>query len=79
MNDDDDEEVSGSSDGEYSEVESDEEVVEEVQEDPLVAAERAKEEGNVQFKQGRYGNAIDLYTKAHGMCSLDYFHKLLLN
>lgn len=79
MNDADEEVVSGSSDGDYSDVESEEEVVEEVKEDPLAAAERAKEEGNTQFKLQRYGNAIDLYTKAYGMCSVHYLHKLLLN
>lgn len=33
--------------------------------DPLVAAEQAKEEGNVEFKLGHYSKSIDLYTKAH--------------
>lgn len=36
--------------------------------DPLVAAEQAKEEGNAKFRQGHYGAAIDLYTKAHREC-----------
>lgn len=34
------------------------------QEDPIKAAEKVKESGNVAFKAGRYGSAIDLYTKA---------------
>lgn len=60
---------------EYSDPDSDEEseeeeeeVVEEEepQEDPLVAAERSKEEGNAHFKAARYGTAIDCYTKANG-------------
>lgn len=35
--------------------------------DPAVRAEKLKEEGNVAFKAGRYGNAIDLYTQAIGL------------
>jgi len=34
------------------------------QEDPVAAAEKVKEQGNVAFKAGRYGMAIDLYTEA---------------
>lgn len=56
----------GSEDEEFSEAESEQEEELEEQEDPLIAAERAKEEGNTQFKQQRYGMAIDLYTRAHG-------------
>ncbi len=33
-------------------------------------AERLKEQGNDSFKRGRYGEAVDLYTKAIGMSSL---------
>jgi DnaJ family protein C protein 7 len=32
-------------------------------------AEKLKEQGNESFKAGRYGDAIDLYTKAIGACS----------
>lgn len=75
MNGEQDAESSGSVDEDFSDAESVEEEEEEEeeaepQEDPLVAAERAKEEGNVQFKQQRYGMAIDLYTRAHGALSL---------
>jgi len=34
------------------------------QEDSVAAAEKVKEQGNVAFKAGRYGMAIDLYTEA---------------
>jgi hypothetical protein len=61
-----DAETSNSSDEEFSDAESEEEV--ESQEDLIVAAERATEAGNVQFKQQRYGNALDLYTQAHREC-----------
>ncbi|KAF8075276.1 hypothetical protein FPV67DRAFT_1665998 [Lyophyllum atratum] len=36
----------------------------EVEEDPVARAEKVKEAGNVAFKAARYGEAIDLYTKA---------------
>lgn len=39
-----------------------------------MAAERAKEEGNVQFKLQRYGMAIDLYTKAYGTLVLRFIY-----
>ncbi|KAF8316628.1 TPR-like protein [Clavulina sp. PMI_390] len=52
-------------DDDEEEEEEEEEAEPEPEEDPVVVAERYKEEGNVQFKQQRYGNAIDLYTKAH--------------
>jgi hypothetical protein len=32
-------------------------------------AEKLKEEGNQSFKRARYGEAVDLYTKAIGMSS----------
>ncbi|KAG6860002.1 hypothetical protein C0995_000644 [Termitomyces sp. Mi166 len=35
-----------------------------LEENPLVRAEKVKEQGNVSFKAGKYGEAIDLYTKA---------------
>jgi len=57
---------SSEEESEFSDAESEEEI--QSQEDPMVAAEQAKEAGNVQFKEQRYGNAIDLYTKAHGEC-----------
>jgi hypothetical protein len=41
-----------------------EDVIPEEEVDPLVAAELAKEEGNTKFKVRKYGEAIDLYTKA---------------
>ena len=44
--------------------------VEESPEDPIVAAARLKDEGNEKFKIGKYGEAIDLYTKAHGEHSI---------
>lgn len=62
-----DAETSDSSEEEFSDAESEEEV-EPQEDDPIVAAERAKEAGNLQFKQQRYGNAIDLYTQAHREC-----------
>ena len=34
------------------------------QEDLLRTAEKVKEKGNISFKAGRYGEAIDLYTEA---------------
>ena len=34
--------------------------------DPIAEGERLKEEGNVAFKAKRYGEAVDLYTKAIG-------------
>ncbi|KAF9465650.1 hypothetical protein BDZ94DRAFT_1296411 [Collybia nuda] len=34
------------------------------EEDPAVRAEKLKEQGNVYFKAGRYGEAVDLYTQA---------------
>ncbi|KNZ74968.1 hypothetical protein J132_05367 [Termitomyces sp. J132] len=34
------------------------------EEDSIARAEKVKEQGNVSFKAGRYGEAIDLYTKA---------------
>lgn len=38
-------------------------------------AERLKEQGNDAFKAGRYGEAIDLYTKAIGACiTQSHFH-----
>lgn len=36
----------------------------EPQEDPAKEAEKVKETGNVAFKAGKYGEAIDLYTEA---------------
>lgn len=36
----------------------------EVEEDPVKKAEKVKETGNVAFKAGRYGEAIDRYTEA---------------
>lgn len=33
-------------------------------------AEKLKEQGNDSFKAGRYGDAIDLYTKAIGACTI---------
>ncbi|KAG5353588.1 hypothetical protein C0989_005109 [Termitomyces sp. Mn162] len=36
------------------------------EEDSIARAEKVKEQGNVSFKAGRYGEAIDLYTKAIG-------------
>jgi hypothetical protein len=33
-------------------------------------AEKLKEQGNDSFKVGRYGAAIDLYTKAIGACTI---------
>jgi DnaJ family protein C protein 7 len=48
------------------------EPAEEPQEDDSQKAERIKEEGNVAFKSKRYGEAIDFYTKAIGMCCLFY-------
>lgn len=33
-------------------------------------AEKLKEQGNDSFKVGRYGDAIDLYTKAIGTCTI---------
>ncbi|SRR6266702_1896581 len=33
-------------------------------------AEKLKEQGNDSFKVGRYGDAIDLYTKAIGACMI---------
>ena len=41
-----------------------EEEIPEEEVDPVVAAELAKEEGNARFKVKKYGEAIDLYTKA---------------
>lgn len=41
--------------------------------DPVVTAELAKEEGNAKFKVKKYGEAIDLYTKAASE-SLDCIH-----
>lgn len=35
--------------------------------DILIRAEKVKEQGNVAFKAKRFGDAIDLYTKAIGM------------
>ena len=35
----------------------------------VIAAERLKEQGNDSFKSGRYGEAIDLYSKAIGAFS----------
>ena len=35
-------------------------------EDPIVAAAQLKDEGNAKFKVKKYGEAIDLYTKAYG-------------
>lgn len=47
---------------------SSEDEVQEVEEvDPIVAADRAKEEGNAKFKVKKYGEAIDLYTEAFSM------------
>ena len=34
-----------------------------------VEAEKLKEQGNQSFKRARYGEAVDLYTKAIGMSS----------
>ncbi|KAG6865143.1 hypothetical protein C0991_004825, partial [Blastosporella zonata] len=39
----------------------------EPEEDPITSAEKVKEQGNVSFKAGKYGDAIDLYTKAIGL------------
>jgi DnaJ family protein C protein 7 len=39
----------------------------EPEEDPATRAEKVKERGNVAFKAGRYGEAIDLYTQAIGV------------
>jgi DnaJ family protein C protein 7 len=36
----------------------------EAEEDPVKKAEKVKETGNVAFKAGKYGEAIDLYTEA---------------
>lgn len=35
-------------------------------------AEKLKEQGNDSFKVGRYGEAIDLYTKAIGACIIRF-------
>ena len=45
-------------------------------EDPIVAAAQLKDEGNVKFKVKKYGEAIDLYTKAHGE-SITIYHTSL--
>ncbi|KAF8329361.1 DnaJ-domain-containing protein [Cantharellus anzutake] len=44
---------------------SDGSIVEELPEDPVEVAAQLKDEGNAKFKVGKYGEAIDLYTKAH--------------
>ncbi|KAG6848255.1 hypothetical protein H0H93_001897 [Arthromyces matolae] len=36
----------------------------ELDQDPIARAEKVKEQGNVSFKAGKYGDAIELYTKA---------------
>lgn len=43
---------------------------EETEEEKRARAERTKEQGNVAFKAKRYGEALDLYSTAVGMCDL---------
>jgi len=40
-------------------------------------AEKLKEQGNESFKRARYGEAVDLYTKAIGMSSLSSLSSFL--
>lgn len=50
-----------------------------VEMDPTVEADRFKERGNESFKAKRYGDAIDLYTRAIGKAIIYYiFNHLVL-